>query len=71
MTYRYPQLQPGEPFELNPQKESLRFACCDCGLVHRMEFIVGHRQRLRIAMWRLKRATGQLRRHREYPATIK
>ena len=59
---KYPELQGGEPVALNPQKEMFSNACCDCGLVHDIEFIVGHRQKLTIRFWRNKRKTAALRR---------
>lgn len=34
----YPQVKPGE--EVFPQMQDYRMACCDCGLVHRMNFRV-------------------------------
>jgi hypothetical protein len=36
MTIRYHQLQDGE--WMRPTRRGFRDACCDCGLVHRMEF---------------------------------
>ena len=54
----YPQLK---KIDLNWRKEDLKFACCDCGLIHRMRFIVNGRQ-LRARFWRLNRNTGQYRR---------
>lgn len=61
---RYPVLRSGEPVVINPQKECFRMACCDCNLVHIIEYKVTHRQKLMIRMWRDRRATGQLRRYR-------
>lgn len=67
----YPATGPGEAIVINPQKTIMHIACCDCGLVHRVEYFVSHRQRLKIRTWRLNRNTGQLRRHRKFRATTK
>lgn len=59
----YPQKEPGEATDFNWRKKDFKFQCCDCGLVHRMRFIVsGHKIRMRV--WRDNRATGQVRRNR-------
>lgn len=52
----------GEIRKLNPQKSIDKIACCDCGLIHTVEYTVGHRQKLTIKIWRDQRATGQRRR---------
>ncbi len=57
-----PPAKDGELIMLNPQKKIFRFACCDCGLVHDFEFIVGHRQKLTFRAWRKVRSTAQRRR---------
>lgn len=42
------QVKAGEIVEVNWRRQDLRFACCDCGLTHRLRFaIVGHKLRLR------------------------
>lgn len=61
---RYPPVADGEATTINPQKVMLRLGCCDCKLVHRVEFVVGHRQKLTIRMWRDNRATAARRRKR-------
>lgn len=55
----------GEPVEFNPQKTWLNVECCDCGLVHRVNFSVGHRQKVTIQFWRNRRATAARRRKRQ------
>ena len=65
---RYPKLKNYEGFEINPEKETIRFACCDCGLVHDMGVaIVGNRaiggQKVQLTYRRCNRGTAQLRRH--------
>lgn len=58
---KYPEIKQGEAFELNWHKRDLMMSCCDCGLVHRIRFIVKGR-RIRVRMWRMNRHTGQVRR---------
>ena len=59
---KYPRIVNGEGIELDVKKDTLHFACCDCGLVHRIAFAV-EGDVLGIAMERHSRATAQLRRH--------
>lgn len=47
---------------VRPIEEGYKFACCDCGLVHRMDFRVGG-DRAEFRVFRDNRATGQMRRH--------
>lgn len=58
---RYPVLNDGDAITIKPG-EILRFACCDCGLVHNMAFAYEDGE-IGIAIKRNKRATGQKRRH--------
>lgn len=60
---KYPRLTDGGAVELNAKDNILHFACCDCGLVHRIAFGVDG-QEVGIAMERDNRATAQLRRHK-------
>lgn len=60
---KYPKLNDGEGFTFDPTETYLRFACCDCGLVHEFAFDVKGKKELLMAMQRQKRATAQLRRH--------
>ena len=41
-----------------------RFACCDCGLVHDLEFDLSDDNKLIFRARRNNRATGQIRRHK-------
>ena len=41
----------------------LRLACCDCGLVHDMAWVIEDNGNLGVAFKRHKRATAQLRRN--------
>lgn len=58
---RYPVLTDGDAITIKPG-EILRFACCDCGLVHNMAFAFEEGE-IGIAIERNRRATGQKRRH--------
>ena len=60
---RYPKLKDYEGFEVDPKKETIRFACCDCGLVHDMGVAFVGKRRVQIAFRRNNRSTAQLRRH--------
>ncbi len=61
---RYPKLKDYEGFKIDPKKQIIRFACCDCGLVHEMAVVVAKRGEVEIAFKRFNRGTAQLRRHR-------
>lgn len=45
-----------------PRRSGYRLACCDCGLVHNMQFRVVDKQ-IQFRAQRNARATGQIRRH--------
>ncbi len=49
---------------IQPVRRDYKMACCDCGLVHTMEFRV-YNTRMQFRAWRDNRATGQIRRHRK------
>lgn len=54
-----------EEFLVNyKEREILRLACCDCGLVHSFAFHMYRGGKLGIATSREKRASAQLRRHK-------
>jgi hypothetical protein len=62
---RYPKVTEGE--WVQPRREGYRMQCCDCGLVHRMQFRLvkypkGHKIQMR--GYRDNRATAQVRRFR-------
>ena len=63
MKTRYPKLKDYEGFEVNPKEETIRFACCDCGLVHDMGLAIVGKKKVQIAFRRFNRGTAQLRRH--------
>lgn len=57
---RYPQVKTNE--WVTPIRKGYKMACCDCGLVHELDFrIVDGKIQFRAR--RNKRSTGQLRRH--------
>jgi hypothetical protein len=58
--YRYPVLRDGEGVTVNPG-EIVKFACCDCGLVHDVAFAYENGE-IGIALRRNVRATAQRRR---------
>lgn len=47
---------------VQPVRRGYRLQCCDCGLVHRLDFRI-HEGRVQFRAWRHERATGQIRRH--------
>ena len=61
MSKRYPQVQAGE--WVQPKRSGYGMQCCDCGLVHRLEFRLkdGH---IQMRGYRDNRATAQVRRGR-------
>lgn len=46
---------------VQPVRRGYKLACCDCGLVHRLDFRV-HQHRIQFRAFRNERATGQRRR---------
>ena len=52
-------------FIINPEKETLKLACCDCGLTHfiGITYVEGT-NKVAVTYKRDRRATGQLRRHK-------
>ena len=57
---KYPKPEEGE--WVSPVMTGYKMSCCDCGLVHRLDFrIVGNRVDFRT--YRDNRSTGQIRRH--------
>lgn len=47
---------------VRPIRRGYKLACCDCGLVHNMDFTI-HKGRIYFRVFRNNRATGQMRRH--------
>lgn len=61
---RYKQRKDGVGFDV-PAKQIVRWACCDCGLVHDLVFVNG-RGKIGVAARRNNRATAA-RRKRKHP----
>lgn len=59
-TRRFPIRKPGEPVKLNWTKQILRAACCDCALVHNVEFVIKGNT-LILRAWRNERLTKHFR----------
>ena len=57
--------RPDEGEWVQPVLENYKLSCCDCGLVHRMNFRVED-GRPQFQAFRDNRATGQVRRHRSW-----
>lgn len=47
---------------VQPVRRGYDMRCCECGLVHRMDFRI-YRGRVQFRAWRNERATAQVRRH--------
>jgi hypothetical protein len=56
----YTKPKPGE--WVQPVEHGYKMACCDCGLVHKIDFRVEN-GRVQFRVVRDNRATGQIRRH--------
>ena len=56
----YGEIKNGMPFDVY-KSQCLNFACCDCGLVHNVQF-KNKRMSTEITMFRDNRRTGQKRR---------
>jgi hypothetical protein len=63
---KYKQAKNGE--WLRPVKKGYKMACCDCGLVHKMEFAhvpYGNGRKIVFRAWRDERATSAFRRNKK------
>lgn len=56
---KYTKPEPGE--WVQPVRRGYKLRCCDCGLVHRMDFRL-RSGRIQFRAWRDERATGAVRR---------
>lgn len=59
---KYKQLKDGDCFELNSKGEIFNFACCDCGLVHKIAVALENNGNIGFCVERDNRKTGQKRR---------
>ena len=57
---RFEQTAAGE--WIQPIKRGYKPRCCDCGLVHKVDFRI-HNGRIQFRAFRDNRSTGQVRRH--------
>jgi hypothetical protein len=66
MGRKYPKVQPGE--WVYPRMTGYKMACCDCGLVHALDFEVVDdiEPVVRLRAFRDNRATAAMRRKRKY-----
>jgi len=62
---KYYEMEEGE--WITPQKKGYRLQCCDCGLVHKIDFRIIDNEdgtkKIQFRAFRDYRATGQVRRH--------
>lgn len=69
---KYPKMFSGDVIELEPHERKgrawqiLRFACCDCGLIHSMAFAVEKNGNLGVAVKRENQRTAAHRRAKEF-----
>jgi len=50
---------------MRPERNGFRMECCDCGLVHTLQFRLVSGRYIEFRAQRNARATGQVRRHRK------
>ena len=62
-TSKYITMKDGEEHSINLTNEYVRYACCDCGMVHIINFSVSE-DKLSFTFTQDSRASGQMRRHR-------
>ncbi len=54
---------PKEGEWIQPVEKGYKLRCCDCGLVHKIDFEI-FKGNIQFRMWRDDRATAQIRRHK-------
>lgn len=57
---KFPAMKDGQTYSIDLTKEYLRYACCDCGMVHSIEFAIKG-DTLFFKFTQDSRATAQLR----------
>ena len=62
MLSKYKKLEDFEGFLVDPENETIRFACCDCGLVHDIGIAI-EEDKVGLVFVRRNRHTAQLRRY--------
>lgn len=70
MKTMYPKKYPGQEVEVDWKNLNLRMACCDCLLVHELQFTVKDNKVI-VQAWRDNRRTAALRRYRGIPIVEK
>lgn len=60
---KYDTVLDGESFEINIQENILYLACCDCGLVHKIEFKQLKENIISLTFVRESKETKQLRKY--------
>lgn len=61
----YEKMDNGDGVSLRRGRDILKFACCDCGMVHFIKVQLTKKEKyFWVRFWRDDRATGQLRRHK-------
>jgi len=60
---KYNKFEDGEGRLVNTEEETLKIACCDCGLVHYQGITIKDDKHVITGWKRDERATAQLRRH--------
>lgn len=64
---QYPQVKAGE--WVSPRRKGYKMQCCDCGLVHLLEFRI-HNGHIQMRGFRDERATAAVRRWRNLPPKL-
>ena len=59
---KYKKLSNGEITTIYPDDEFEESGCCDCGLVHNINYRIKNKKTLEVSNTRNERATGQMRR---------
>ena len=68
---KYRTWKDGESEDIKTKDSFIRFACCDCGLVHNFKIDVIGKDEIKFTIHRDNRATGQMRKHAEKNALAK
>lgn len=63
MLSKYERMDDGQVYQINIDEGCLRYACCDCGMVHEITFCL-EGDMLMFKYEQIPRATAQLRRHK-------
>lgn len=61
--------EPEEGEWVQPVERGYKMACCDCGLVHNVEFRI-YEGRVQLRVFRNARSTAMVRRHRNITVAV-